>query len=56
MTPNRYQGAILYALNLLANGGRRHIYGGTVPDAVVASRRRKDKAAKAARKTHRRAR
>lgn len=38
----------------LANTGK-HVYLGTVPPAVVADRRAKNKAARAARRTHRRA-
>jgi hypothetical protein len=54
-TPNPYQRHILVALNLLNHAGRKHIYGGTVPPAEAHRRLKAAKAAKAARKIHRRA-
>ena len=47
---NLYQRALLIALN----DRRKHIYGGTVPPEVIAKRRARNKAARAARKTMRR--
>lgn len=47
---NSYQQALLISLNR----GAKHIYGGTVPAAVVAKRRAKDKAARVARRVQRR--
>jgi hypothetical protein len=49
---NKLQGAILWALQ----SPKKHVYGGTVPPAVVAKRRAKDKAASAARRVMRRSR
>ena len=43
--------AILYALN---HDGRKHIYAGTVPGHVKAQRRRRNKAARLARRATRR--
>lgn len=44
--PNRFQFAILVGLNRLG----KHVYGGTVPEAVKAKRRRVNKAARKARR------
>lgn len=47
---NLYQQALLVSLNR----GAKHIYGGTVPPGEVAKRRRRDKAARIARRVQRR--
>ncbi len=46
-----YQRQMLFALN---NGGRKHIYAGTVPPAVVAQRRAKNRMARRSRRANRR--
>ncbi|WIC90206.1 hypothetical protein SEA_VROOMVROOM_56 [Arthrobacter phage VroomVroom] len=44
--PNKFQFAILVGLNRLG----KHVYGGTVPEAVKAKRRKVNKAARRARR------
>ena len=47
--PHSYALTLLYAMNRLG----KHVYGGTVPSAVVAKRRAANKRAKAQRKINR---
>ena len=47
---NVFQRHILYALNVIG----KHIYAGTVPEHVVAKRRRQNKVARAQRRVNRR--
>jgi hypothetical protein len=51
LVPNQFQRRILFGLNLTG----KHIYAGTVPAAVIARRRARNKAARQARRAGRRA-
>lgn len=51
---NIFQQALLYALNRRETAHAGHMYEGTVADAEKARRRRRDKAARVARRINRR--